>query len=192
MRTTESDSGVIRRSLTEPVAFEELFERYFYPIYKYARRRIGGDFAQDVVCEVFLRAFGKRRSFDLGRESARPWLFGIANNVVREFLTTRSRTNRPLPLIADPPHDPLEDVVSRLDAEQLRGSIKGSLELLSNADLEVLLLYALSDLSYEEISDALEIPVGTVRSRLFRARRILRPELDARSRSGSASQRRPT
>ncbi|CAN5842336.1 RNA polymerase sigma factor [soil metagenome] len=190
MSLAQSDSVVLRRSLTDPRAFEELFERYFHGIYNYARRRVGGELAQDTVSEVFLRAFSKRSVFDFERESARPWLYGIANNVVREVLTSRSRANRPPRHIADPPSDTFEDVVSRLDAERLRSSINAALSLLSTADREALLLYSLADLSYEEIAEALEIPIGTVRSRLSRARRIVKPELEAKRSSGTTAQRR--
>ena len=166
-----SDAHAVRRSLTDPRAFGVVFERHFDAVYGYARRRVGADVAEEIATEVFTRAFDRRKSFDLDREDARPWLLGIAANVLRRhWRTERRRLNAYARAAAvgtvDGAREPVE-VVSALDS-------------LSRDDRETLFLFAVADLSYEEIAEALGIPVGTVRSRLARARARMRSRLDGR------------
>jgi RNA polymerase sigma factor (sigma-70 family) len=125
---------------------------------------------------VFTQAFDRRRSFDVSRDDARPWLLGIAANVLRRhWRGERRRLNayaRAASAGADArAHEPAE-VVSALDS-------------LSRDERETLFLYAVADLSYEEIALALDIPVGTVRSRLSRARSRVRARLSEQATSAS-------
>ena len=170
---TPTDRDVIASSFERPECFETLFERHAAPIYRYLRRRVGTGLAEELTAETFARAFRARRRFDLLGESALPWLYGIAANVLRMHRRTDERRLRAYahasvgrgsepPLSADSDH--------RLDAMAVRPALAAALADLPPAQREVLLLHAWADLSNEEIAVALDISPGTVRSRLHRAR----------------------
>ncbi|NND01911.1 MAG: RNA polymerase sigma factor [Acidimicrobiia bacterium] len=175
MATTPSDGEAIRESLTRPEAFEPVFDRHFNSIYKYLTRRVGPDAGNELASEVFLVAFSNRHRFHSEVEDARPWLYGIAANLARRQARTWRRSRRAGQrslgdnvIWLDPaPED-------RLDAESMRSVLLLAVSKLRNHEREVLLLHALTDLSYREIAAALSIPIGTVRSRLSRARRQVR------------------
>jgi RNA polymerase sigma-70 factor, ECF subfamily len=78
----EGDSAVIRSSWREPERFAEIYDAYFVDVHKYVERRLGRDVADDLAAETFLIAFRQRRRYDLTRENARPWLYGIATNLM--------------------------------------------------------------------------------------------------------------
>lgn len=175
-----TDSSVITRSFQEPSAFGELFQRHAARLYRYVSRRAGPSAADDVISETFLVAFERRVSYDLSRDDALPWLFGIATNLIHRHRVAEARTLRMLEESAgdtarDAEHDsgradPAQILAARDDFSDTARQIRR----LSKKDRDTLLLYAWEDLSYEDIALALEIPVGTVRSRLNRARRALR------------------
>ena len=85
------DASVIGRSRNEPEVFEIVFRRYADQIQRYVSRRIGADAADDVVAETFLLAFRQRDRYDLSRASARPWLYGIATNLIGRYRRTEVR-----------------------------------------------------------------------------------------------------
>lgn len=78
-----TDSDIIRRSRASPTAFGELYDRHASVIYRHAARRAGDFAADDVTSETFLVAWEQLESYDLERDDARPWLFGIATNLLR-------------------------------------------------------------------------------------------------------------
>jgi DNA-directed RNA polymerase specialized sigma24 family protein len=80
--TASADAGVIERSWHEPEQFAMLFDRHARLIHRYVARRVGGEAADDLVAETFLAAFGKRRRYDTSYSDARPWLYGIATNLI--------------------------------------------------------------------------------------------------------------
>ncbi len=172
---TMSDSEIIRRSLHDPERFGEIFDRHYGSICRFLRRRLGAELAEDLAVETFATALAKVRSFDLDRADARPWLFGIAANLAR---THQRAERRQLIAYARSGVDPVvEDAfgdVLTCDAER---ALAAALAALSTIDREALLLYAWADLSYREIAEAMRIPVGTVRSRLSRARKQMREAL---------------
>lgn len=173
MAPHDSDGELIVRSWSEPRAFVPVFERHFDAVYGYVRSVAGAEAAADLAAETFLEAFAARRRYDAGRPDARPWLLGIATNLVRRHWRRSARWRRaPVqpPLLE--PED--EAVIARLDARAARGELAAALAALDAGQREVLLLHAWGDLRYEEIADALGIPPGTVRSRLSRARARLR------------------
>ncbi len=179
--TLESDAEVIRRSLTQPDVFAGLYDRYAPDIHRYAARRLGDGSADDLTAETFLAAFRTRSRYDLSRENARPWLYGIAANLIGK---QRRAEIRGLRALARTGTDPVaESWVDRADsrvvAESAHGPLAGALAGLSAGDRHVLLLVAWADLSYPEVAEALGIPLGTVRSRLNRARRKVRGALGA-------------
>lgn len=165
-----SDAAVIERSLEEPREFGAIFERHFDAVHGYARRRLGRGLAEEIAAETFTRAFDRRGSYDRSRPDARPWLFGIAANIVRRHWRTERRRLNALGRLGS---NGVE-----VPAGEARGDLVAALNALPAREREALLLYALAELTYEEIAEALELPVGTVRSRLSRARSRIRKRLD--------------
>jgi RNA polymerase sigma-70 factor (ECF subfamily) len=170
------DAELIAASLEEPERFAALFDRHAPAIHQYVARRLGRDAADDVTAETFLTAFRIRARFDPARAGVRPWLYGIA---AKQIGRHRREEIRALKLLARTGHDPVADswtdsADDRLAAEAAARPLAGALAHLSTGDRHVLLLFAWADLGYQEIAEALDIPVGTVRSRLNRARRKLR------------------
>jgi RNA polymerase sigma-70 factor (ECF subfamily) len=154
-------------------AFEVIFDRHFDAVFRYLRRRVGRQRAEELAAETFAQALASRRRFDPRYPDARPWLFGIAVNLLRHEYRSEERKLR---AYAKSGVDPLaveEPSLDRLDAEAAWPRVAAALVELSPIEREVLLLYAWAELGYGEIALALEIPVGTVRSRLNRARRRL-------------------
>jgi RNA polymerase sigma-70 factor (ECF subfamily) len=174
-----SDAKLIEQSLAEPEVFAVLFDRYAADIHHYAARRLGASAADDLVAETFLAAFRRRSSYDTSRSQARPWLYGIATTLIARQRRSEQRLYRALARTGvDPLPEPIADqVVRRVAAEGQQRRLAAALAGLSPADREVLLLLAWGGLSYEEIAEAVAVPVGTVRSRLHRARRKVREAL---------------
>ncbi|WP_328661188.1 RNA polymerase sigma factor [Streptomyces sp. NBC_00334] len=179
----ESDASVIARSRDDPEAFAALFDRHADAVHRYVARRLGGEVADDLVAETFTTAFQQRHRYDPARSAgadARPWLLGIATNLVgrhRRAEARRFRAMARVPALAD--HDePLADrAADRVVARAVRRELAAALAALPARHRDVLLLVAWGDLSYGEAAQALGIPVGTVRSRLHRARSKLREAL---------------
>jgi RNA polymerase sigma factor (sigma-70 family) len=173
------DAGVIEVSWHEPERFAIVFDRHAQVIHRYVTRRVGASVADDVVGETFLVAFRRRRSYDLRRSDARPWLYGIASNLVHRHRRAEVRAYRALARTGVDPVAavPTDEVDARLTAAAVERGLATALARLSRGDRDALLLFAWADLSYEEIAAALCIPVGTVRSRLHRARRKLKEAL---------------
>jgi RNA polymerase sigma-70 factor (ECF subfamily) len=171
-----SDAGHIARSLTSPHAFAHLFERHAGSLHRYLVRRVGPQHAEDLLGDTFVTAFRSRRNYDLRRTDARPWLFGIATNHSRHFWRSEGRRrSRALGGLGDataPDHSDEATATAFFAAQE--GSVAQALAQLDDAHLDVLLLIAGPGFTYEEVSVALGIPVGTVRSRMSRTRQRLR------------------
>jgi RNA polymerase sigma factor (sigma-70 family) len=169
---TPSDAVVIERSLRRPDRFAAVFDRHYEAIHAYVARRLGAGLADDVVSETFLIAFDRRRCYDLGQPDAKPWLYGIASNLVARHRRAEVRRYRALARVGvvDAVDGHGETVDGRLDAEALRSRLAAALADLDRRDRDVLLLVAWAQLSPEETARALGIPAGTARSRLHRAR----------------------
>ncbi|WP_230885212.1 sigma-70 family RNA polymerase sigma factor [Planomonospora sp. ID82291] len=173
------DAEVIRRSLEEPDAFALLFDRYAPEIHRYAVRRLGDSLADDVVADTFLAAFRRRDRYDLTRPDARPWLYGIAGNLIGRHRRVEIRSYRALARtgVDEVAESYADRVDAQVSASAVQKDLAGALAGLSAGDREVLLLVAWADLTYGEVAEAVGIPVGTVRSRLNRARRKTRAAL---------------
>ena len=171
-----TDAQVIEASWRHPDRFGAVFDRYFASIHRYVHLRLGESAADDLAAETFLRAFRSRDRFDLTCSSARPWLYGIASNLVAEHRRGEARRYRALARSADAAeiasHD--ERVVQRVSAAVMQPRLAAGLARLSAGDRDVLLLVACAQLSYGEVAEALGIPQGPVGSRLNRARKKLR------------------
>lgn len=166
-------------SWRDPARFGVLFDKHAPLIYRYVARRIGRQGSDDLVAETFVTAFGARNRYDLARRDARPWLYGIATNVIsRHYRDEQKRFRidqaRGLASAAAPD---IDRVARDVTAQSLRGDLAGALAALAEGDRDVLVLVAWEGLTYEEVASALAIPVGTVRSRLHRARAQLRVAL---------------
>ncbi|MFF2126738.1 RNA polymerase sigma factor [Streptomyces olivochromogenes] len=176
-----ADAAAVEESLQQPEAFAHLYDRYAADIHRYVTRRLGAEAADDVTSETFLVAFRTRRRFHASAASARPWLYGIAAKPIGR---QRRSELRMLKAYTRTGWDPVmeswaEHADSRVVAQGMHRELAGALAGLSAGDRHVLLLVAWAEFSYQEVADALEIPLGTVRSRLNRARRKIRTALGA-------------
>jgi RNA polymerase sigma factor (sigma-70 family) len=160
-------------------AFGQLFERHARAIYNYCFRRVGSwAVAEDLVSIVFLEAWRRiDKPLPCGKEL--PWLFGIATNVVRNRRRSERRHAAALKRVSHPSSEPsfTDDSDERIDDEELMGRALALFGRLPRREQDVFALCAWSGLSYQDTAVALQIPVGTVRSRLSRARARLQ-ELD--------------
>ncbi len=175
-----SDAELIIESLDEPARFGEIFDRHAEAVFRYLARRIGPDDASDLLADVFLAAFEARFRYASDFSTALPWLYGIASNLLRKHFRRRAGELRMLDrLVAQSePDDYVDAVADVIDAQlQVRAMAK-LLDELPPGERDVLLLHAWEALTYEEIANAHNIPVGTVRSRLNRTRRRLRAGVD--------------
>lgn len=143
----------------------------------FAARRVGSDAAEDVVAETFLIAYRKLDHFDHRNDGARPWLLGICVKVIARHRAAEVAQWRALAVASEhahtPPVDSTAQTDARVDAHAVTRALAPAIARLSAGDRDVLLLHAWGDLTYEQIASALHIPVGTVRSRLNRVRRVL-------------------
>ena len=167
----ETDAALIRASASYPDAFVDVFRRHYDAVRMFAGRRVGRDQADEVASETFTRAFASRRSFRPVHEDARPWLLGIATNVLRGHWRTEQRRLAGL--------GRLEGDAAGESTDPLAIDLLDALASLPEADREVLFLLAWADLTYEQIAAALDVPLGTVRSRINRLRRKLDAALAA-------------
>jgi RNA polymerase sigma factor (sigma-70 family) len=167
-----TDAQAIGASLADPEVFAVLFDRHFDAVHGYAQRRVGRDLADEIAAETFTRAFDRRRRYDTTRADARPWLLGIAANLLRRHWRSERRRLDAYARSSGRGHRELSGPI----AEELAAALRA----LPRREREPLLLFAWADLSYEEIAAALGLPLGTVRSRMSRARGRLRgPNLDS-------------
>ena len=182
--TPDSDDGpddaeVIDRSRGEPEQFALLFHRHAPSIGSYVARRLGPGPAEDIVAETFLRAFRQRVRYDLSRRDARPWLYGIAGNLIRRHHRDEERKLRALQRTGvDPVAESFADRVDdRVSADAASRAIAAAIAGLSPGQRDVVLLLTWAGLTYDQVAEALGVPEGTVRSRMNRARTRLRAAL---------------
>jgi RNA polymerase sigma-70 factor, ECF subfamily len=175
-----ADAEVIGRSLSEPEAFGLIYDRHAATLLRFLGRRAGARVAEGLVGEVFRIAFERRKAFDASRASALPWLYGIGSKPVAEAPARRGaaaaseRADGSGARGAD-----RRASTAALDARVLFSRAADAIEALPDGEREALLLFAWEELSYQSVADALELPVGTVRSRLNRARARLRELLES-------------
>lgn len=156
--------------------FEELYRAHAPAIMRYVRRRLGDAAADDATAEVFSRAFVARRRGGAGPATPVPWLYGVAAHVIADHHRAEKRRLRAIErLAAQSDREAPDPRAGGIDPALAR-----ALRRLSLGDREALLLVAWGELSYEETAQALELPVGTVRSRIHRARRQLDAHLAVR------------
>ena len=172
----EPDGERLRRFVQgDRDAFEALFAAFHGEVHRWALRIVrDGSAADDVVVEAFWRAYRGRARFDASR-SFGAWMRRIATNAARDHLRAARRQAIPLRNVgADGRHDvPATPVPDRGIAEAIERALRGLPPRLQ----VVATLALIEERPYAEIADALDVPIGTVKSRVFRATRALRHEL---------------
>ncbi|WP_246157880.1 RNA polymerase sigma factor [Catellatospora sichuanensis] len=178
-----SDEAVLRESRSHPEVFAQLFDAYHSEIYRYVAGRLSTAHADDLAAETFLIAFRSRARFHGDGGHVRAWLYGIATNLIRRHHRDEERKYRALARTdaADRAragdHDDDTRILARVAAHGVQRDLAAALRSLKRRDRDVLLLVALAELSYPEVARALDIPEGTVASRLSRARKTVRTAL---------------
>jgi len=158
-----------------------LYDEHVDAVYAYVARRLGAELAGDVLADVFEAALGQLDRFDPDRGAERAWLFGIATNLIRRHWRTEQRRLRAWRrasaqlVVAG---DPLLDTVERLAAADEMDTVMAAVAELAADDRDLLLLVAWEGVPYAACAEILDIPVGTVRSRLHRIRRDLRAAIE--------------
>ncbi len=177
-RPPPTDGELWRSAATgDGEAFGLLFDRHCEAVRTYCARRTGSlDAADDLVSMVFLEAWRRRDDVELHHDQALPWLYGVARRIVQQRWRSAVRHRRalsrvPATAVTD---DHADGVAARVDDQEQLRRVGEALDQLRPAEREVLLLCVWQELDYVSASIALGIPVGTVRSRLSRARARLR------------------
>ncbi|MDF5755535.1 RNA polymerase sigma factor [Spongiactinospora sp. TRM90649] len=176
----EADADLGDRLRSEPERFTAVHHRYFRDIYRYAAGRLDAQTAEDIAAETFLTAFDQRDEFDPERGALRPWLFGIATNLIARHRRKEARHYAALSRVAREPdtEGPENRILASVTAQRMQPHLAKAMAELLPGERDVLLLIALAQLSYEEVAEALAISSGTVGSRLSRARLKLRKFID--------------
>ncbi len=185
-----TDAEIIAASLDDPDAFGEIFDRYFQPLRAFVVSRVGMSDGPDLAAQVFVSAFEGRHKFKSEYESAKPWLYGIAANLVRRHFRKVKRGQRAFQRLAGRDQaelvsDPMPQVDNRYEAEEQAERLRRALAQLRPQERDIILLAAWEGLSYAEIAESLGIPVGTVRSRLARSRERLKELTSSIGQSGA-------
>jgi RNA polymerase sigma factor (sigma-70 family) len=167
----------VRCSLVEGQAFEAAFTANFSYVHRFLARRVGSALADDLAAETFAVAFRRRATFDPSLGEVRAWLLGITTNLLRAHWREQQHLLALEARIMGEPGPPATEVDDEALARWVAPRLARALGLLSQDHRDVLLLHAWADLSSEEIASALEVPAGTIRSRLSRARSELRDYL---------------
>ncbi|PZS01932.1 MAG: RNA polymerase subunit sigma-70 [Pseudonocardiales bacterium] len=168
------DGDLWRRAARgDSVAFGVLFERHVDTVYTHCFRRTASwSDAEDLVSVVFLEAWRRCSEVGLDGGSVPPWLLAVANNVLRNHDRSVRRNRRLVAKLSvlDRRRDEIGDLTERLGDEQRMRGVLAVVEQLPEAEQDVLALCAWAGLSYADAAEALGVPIGTVRSRLSRAR----------------------
>ena len=179
MVSSLTDAEVIGRSLDEPEAFGLIYDRHAATVLRFLGRRVGAEVAEGLVGELFRIAFERRKTFDASRVSALPWLYGIGSNLLLKHRRGEARRLRASARMAAAGEAADRRAsATALNARLLFPRVADAIEALPDGEREALLLFAWEDLSYQSVAEALELPIGTVRSRLNRARAHLRELLE--------------
>jgi RNA polymerase sigma-70 factor (ECF subfamily) len=173
LNADRSDAALWLAGRTDPDAFGELYERHARAVFALCARRTGDiALADDLTSIVFLEAWRRRRSVTLSGPSALPWLLGTAVNVSRNSQRSLRRYRTALRRL---PRDEIvatfeDDAIEYVDAQHALAETMGAIAQLPEIERDVVMLVLSSGLSYADAAQALGVPIGTVRSRLARAR----------------------
>jgi RNA polymerase sigma factor (sigma-70 family) len=156
--------------------FEYLYRSHEQKIYRYCLRRLRDPgLAEDACSAVFVEAWRRRETVDMHDRAALPWLYGVAKNVLRNQRRALRRREAALTRLPRPISDfeSVDDAVDRVDAARAARHAHQLIDALPAVERAVVLLCLANELSYTTAADRLGVPVGTVRSRLSRARERL-------------------
>ncbi|SPL88418.1 RNA polymerase ECF-subfamily sigma factor [[Actinomadura] parvosata subsp. kistnae] len=172
------DAQIVAASLRDPEKFGELFSRHASRLHAYIRRRLGSVLADDLVSETFAIAFRQRERYD-GRADFSAWLWGIASNLIAKHHRHETRMYR---AFARTGVDPAEDGVAERAGDRAEAAVLGpqlarALASLGTQERNAVLMLAWGELSYTEIATVLDLPLGTVKAKIHRARKKLRKAL---------------
>lgn len=168
-----TDAELIALSMRDGTAFEAIHRRHYHAVYARLVRRYGPRVAEEVAGEVFQVAWKRRADYDQSRPDARPWLYGIADKLGQRELRRRAREKRRRGRASSEPSSPearFDAVDDRLHAAWASPRVAGVLNALPAGERDVILLFAWGNRSYFQIAIELDIPEGTVRSRITSAR----------------------
>jgi RNA polymerase sigma factor (sigma-70 family) len=171
------DGQIFSVSVGDRSRFADIFDRHIDPVRRFVYRRLGESRGDEVISEVFRVAFESRAKFDVTSESALPWLYGIAANLVRREHRSHVRHLAALERLAQRRQivsDPILDAAARLDAGVTAQGLASALVTLNDDEREVLLMVAWEELTPSQAAAALGIPAATARTRLRRARLHIR------------------
>ncbi len=177
---TSTDAALLSHSLVDPECFSSIVERHATPVFRYLASRVDRSSSEDLLADVFEAAFRARHRYDTHYDDALPWLLGIANNILRHHWRTESRHASMLGRVtqlhgrSQEPSETVDAVAASAELNDQIHQVRRALAALDNKHRQVLVLSAGLGLSYEDIARVLDVRVGTVRSRLSRARRRLR------------------
>lgn len=180
-----SDAAVISRSINDPESFSLIVERHATSVFRYLASRGDRSTSEDLLADVFEVAFKARDRYDSHYESALPWLLGIATNVIRHHRRSERRHTAMVRRVTQvharrsESSDLSDAVATGAELDEEMQCVRRALGGLSEKHRQVIVLSAGIGLSYEDIAQALGIRIGTVRSRLSRARQQLRELLAA-------------
>jgi RNA polymerase sigma-70 factor (ECF subfamily) len=159
-------------------AFAQLYDRHSRAIYNFLYRRTASwSDAEDLTSAVFLHAWRRRSEVVLDRESALPWLYRVAEYTARNEWRSKTQYRRAVAaanLLVEHVRDHAEDVDRRLDSDRQIRVVRESLKRLSRVEREIVELCFWAGLDQQAAAVALDVPIGTVKSRLSRARKHLR------------------
>lgn len=180
-----SDQALIRQARNgHPEAFDRLVERYGTRIYNAVYRQVGNaNDASDIVQQTFIKAYQNLGRFK-GDASLCTWLYRIAFNESVNFFRRRGR-RRTVPMVVSSGEEEVslepvdeEDPSRATDRRELHERVQAALQELEEESRQIVILREFEGMAYDEIAGLLRIPVGTVRSKLHRARRTLKARLE--------------
>jgi RNA polymerase sigma-70 factor (ECF subfamily) len=180
-----TDAAVISRSINDPESFTLIIERHATSIFRYLVSRVDRSTSEDLLADVFAAAFQARNRYDTRYENALPWLLGIATNVIRHHRRSEVRHASMVRRVTqlhrrtNETSEAIDAVATTAELDDEMQCVRRALAGLNDRHRQVLVLSAGLGLSYEDIAQTLGIRIGTVRSRLSRARRRLRELLEA-------------
>jgi RNA polymerase sigma-70 factor (ECF subfamily) len=169
-----------RASAGDEAAFGELYARYQRQIFHYAARMCGVAAGDDVVQETFLAVLRQGGRFDPAKGTVPAYLYGIARHHVIKRLDSQGVTlSEPLEIMASEKIAPQDTPLETMARERMIGVVRQAVQSLPPAYREVVALCDLQEMDYATVAQVIQCPIGTVRSRLHRARGLLLKKLSA-------------
>ncbi|MFZ2523184.1 MAG: RNA polymerase sigma factor [Minisyncoccia bacterium] len=179
MLTDEELASLVQQGHREK--FGELMNRYSGKLFRYGRQFLKDfDNIEDVVQDVFIKTYQNINSFDTSQRFS-PWIYRIAHNTYINAI--KKQNNGPLYLFdfdTIMSHTVVEEdpIIKEREQKEIKEMVERGLSQIEPKYREILVLYYIEDLSYKEISDILQVPIGTVGVRVMRAKVILKNKFD--------------